>query len=225
MRLRKKKYLQERVDAVAENLVGKDCYGFYKLEDKSSYMLNYNKIFSSGKEVHLEIGCGKADFLLEKSADFKNVNFIGVEKLINVLVDALERVPSGIKNLKFLNIDAQNVEHFIPSGSVQKIYLNFSCPYPKKQYANHRLTNSKFLEIYKKICVPNFTIEQKTDNDTFFEYSLQEYEKSGFEIVKITRDLHEEKDFSEEKKYLTQYEKKFMSLGKNINFVKVRYKG
>ena len=81
------------------------------------------------------------------------------------------------------------------------------------------------MELYKKICKPNFTIEQKTDNDDFFEYSLEEYEKSGFEIVKISRDLHSEgADFEQEKAYQTQYEQKFMGLGKNINYVQVRLK-
>lgn len=223
MRLRKKKNLEEKVEAVSSNLIGRDFYGFYKVEDKTPYMVNLKELFPTGK-VELEIGCGKGDFLLSKATDNPSVNYIGVEMLINVLVDALELVPKDFNNLKFLNINAQYLPSFLPSKQIDKIYLNFSCPYPKKQYANHRLTNSKFLELYKKICVPNFIIEQKTDNDDFFEYSLQEYEKSGFEIIKITRDLHNETGFELEKKYLTQYEKKFIGLGKNINYVMVKCK-
>ena len=224
MRLRKKKNLEEKVELVANNLIGKDCYGFYKLQDKTPYMLDLTKIFKSDR-VELEIGCGKGDFLFKKATDNKDINYIGVEMLINVLVDALELVPKDYTNLKYLNINAQHLHWFLPENSIDKIYLNFSCPYPKKSYANHRLTNVKFLEIYKKICKPNFTIEQKTDNDDFFEYSLEEYEKAGFEIVKISRDLHNEKSgFEEEKLYQTQYEQKFMSFGKNINYVKVKLK-
>lgn len=225
MRLRKKKNLEEKVSLVANNLIGRDCYAFYKLEDKTPYMLDLKKVFDNDNKIELEIGCGKGDFLYKKASDNKDINYIGVELLINVLVDALELVPKDYTNLKYLNVNAQHLQWFLPENSIDKIYLNFSCPYPKKQYANHRLTNSKFLELYKKICKPNFTIEQKTDNDAFFEYSLEEYEKCGFEIVKISRDLHNEKvGFEEEKAYQTQYEQKFMSLGKNINYVKVKLK-
>ena len=119
-------------------------------------------------------------------------------------------------------IAIQNVLHYIlPKNSISKIYLNFSCPYPKKQYASHRLTYEYFLEIYKKIMKSDAQIVQKTDNDDFFEFSLQSFLDNGFEITYLTRDLY--KNLPSDN-IPTEYENKFVSLGKNINSLTAKLK-
>lgn len=223
MRMRKKKNLETRVEESGENLLFREPSFFYKREDKEcAYLLNLKEIFANDNPVVMEIGCGKGGLIKQLALSHPSLNFIGVEKITNVIISAMEN-GKGIKNLKFLNCDAQNLAFFLEKNSIEKILLNFSCPFPKKQYANRRLTNGKFLEIYKKICVPNFTIEQKTDSLDFFEYSLSEYEKSGFKIVEKTYDLYAEKEFEDKKVFKTEFEENFVEKGLPVRYVKVKF--
>lgn len=223
MRMRKKKNLETRVEESGENLLFREPSFFYKREDKEyAYLLNLKEIFANDNPVVMEIGCGKGGLIKRLATAHPELNFIGVEKITNVIISAMEN-GKGIKNLKFLNCDAQNLVFFLEKNAIEKILLNFSCPFPKKQYANRRLTNGKFLEIYKKICVHNFTIEQKTDSLDFFEYSLSEYEKSGFEIVEKTYDLYAEKGFEDKKIFKTEFEENFVEKGLPVRYVKVKF--
>ena len=119
------------------------------------------------------------------------------------------------------NIGAEILKYTLPEKSISKLYLNFSCPYPKKQYENHRLTYWSFLDIYKYLLKDGAEIEFKTDNDDFFEYSVSSFLENGFEITYLTRDLHAS-DIKDN--VLTEYEEKFVSLGKNINKLTARIK-
>ncbi len=220
MRMRRKKNLEPRVEE-SDNLLYREPSFFYKREDKEyAYKLDLKEAFGNDNPVVMEIGCGKGGCLKETALAHPELNFLGVERITNVIISALEN-GKGVKNLKFLNCDAQNLVFFLEKNSIEKILLNFSCPFPKKQYANRRLTNGKFLEIYKKICVPNFTIEQKTDSLDFFEYSLFEYAEKGFEVVEKTYDLYSESGFEEQKLYKTEFEKNFVEQGKPVRYVKV----
>lgn len=219
MRMRRKKNLEERVEQT-DNLLFREPERFFTMENKEKYKIDINSVFGNANPVYLEIGCGKGGLLKEMALNNPEINFIGIEKITNVMVSALEN-GKGISNLKFINCDAQNLPFILNDSSVKKIMLNFSCPFPKKTYANRRLTNSKFLEIYKKIGCCDFTIEQKTDSLDFFEYSLSEYEKCGYRVIEKSYDLYAENNFADKKIFRTEFENSFISQNKPIRYVKV----
>ena len=167
--------------------------------------------------IHLEIGCGKGQFAEEIAKRNPDINYIAIEQNVNVLVTAMERTrDSGTPNLKYLMGMAEYLEKVFEPGSVQCIYLNFSCPFPKNAYAKHRLTHQRFLDIYRNILAPDGVIYQKTDNAPFFEFSLNSYCDNGFRMRNITFDLHNSKI---EGNIITEYEAKFSSQGFPIYYV------
>ena len=222
MRLRRKRRFDERFDAARQTVILQENPTFRKTcQEGQDYTVDVEGYFNNKNPIVLEIGCGKGGFIKQIAGVNPQINFVGVEKISNVLLSAMESC-KGIKNIGFINCDAQNLGYYLKKHSIQKIYLNFSCPYPKKTYANRRLTNKKFLEIYKEIGDLNLTIEQKTDDKDFFEYSLEQYALCGYKIEKISYDLHAEKEFTLEKEFCTEFEKKFMQMGKPIYYVMVR---
>lgn len=204
MRMRKKKHLDERI-AKRNNLYVLESVEFYKKKDKFPDYLDYKTLFGNDNPVEMEIGCGKGKFIVEHAKKNPDVNYIAVEKLSNVIVSAAE-LADGLKNLVFLNLSAENLEFFIKNDSIRKIYLNFSCPYPKHTYANRRLTNPKFLKIYKNILSNGGFIRQKTDNVPFFEYSIECFKEFGYNITELTYDLHN----APNDEITTEYEDKFI---------------
>ena len=157
---------------------------------------------------------GKGDFLINKALDNPNINYIGIEKYDSVLVYVKRKLDElNINNLRIINIDAINLLDVF-GEEISKIYLNFSDPWPKKRHAKRRLTYEKFLTIYDQVFVnKSVNIEMKTDNDDLFEYSLESFKEHGYKVNKIDRNIDDE--------YKTEYEKKFMEKGKNINFVSI----
>ena len=129
-----------------------------------------------------------------------------------IVVGAERAQAEKIDNLLFLNCSAENLLFFLPHHCVEEIVLNFSCPFPKKGYTNRRLTYKTFLEKYKLLLKPNGVIRQKTDDQQFFAFSLEQYAESGFEVSDITYDLHAEK----RENIVTEYEAKFIAEGKKI---------
>ena len=216
MRARRKKYLDERSELVKDVCIISKTTEVLGLPEEERYdVYEPSKIFGNDNIVELEIGCGKGGFLNEKAKLNKNVNYLGVEIQMNVLITAAENaIKEGITNVKYFNCGAEILNYTLPKRSISKLYLNFSCPYPKKQYENHRLTYKSFLEIYKFLLKEDAEIHLKTDNDAFFEYSLNSFKENGFEIIYETRDLHKNPPSDN---VMTEYEKKFVSLGKNIN--------
>ena len=162
----------------------------------------------------LEIGCGKGQFAREIAKRNPDKNFLAVEKSSNVIVDAAQMaIDEGIPNLRFARGEAEYLDCFIPEKSVECIYLNFSCPYPKNTYARHRLTYRAFLEIYRRILVDKGEIYQKTDNMHFFEFSLEEFSAANYGLKNISLDLH---NSGFEGNIVTEYEKKFSDMGMPI---------
>lgn len=212
MRMRKKKNLGPRLEAVEGFLLdatSDDPNAKTAVLVKEYY--DYEEIFGNDRPVFLEIGCGKGQFIAELAARHPENNYIAVEKVSNVIVMAAERAKeAGLTNVRFALCGAEYLPKFIPEHSVAGIYLNFSCPYPKKTYANRRLTNRRFLEIYKDLLAPGAEIHQKTDNMHFFEYSIEEFSKSGYRLKNISLDLHHS-DF--EGNIVTEYEQRFSSEG------------
>lgn len=177
-------------------------------------LLDCRKIFGNNNEIQIEIGCGKGRFITEIAKKNPEINFFAIEKSDNVIVEACEKViDAGIKNVRLLNIGAEYLSRYFPKNSVSRIYLNFSCPYPKKGYANHRLTNPRFLEMYRQLLTSDGEIHQKTDNQGFFEYSVESLACCGYKLKNVSLDLHNS-GFAENT--VTEYEEKFAGMGKRI---------
>lgn len=209
MRMRKKKNLEEKL-ALCSNLIIKysEERDYRKASENPEY-INFTELFGNNNPIFMEIGCGKGQFVYEIAKQNPNINYIAVEKSANVLLAACQKC-KDLKNVIFLNSGAEYLPKYIKSDSIGRIYLNFSCPFPKKRYASHRLTAKHFLEIYEKLMVDGAEIHQKTDNRGFFEFSLEQFSNYGFAFKNISLDLHNS-DF--EGNIVTEYEERFSSLG------------
>lgn len=212
MRMRKKKHLDERLEACAAvNLGWLQDYASEQRGVNPPEIITAERVFGNSNPIHLEIGCGKGQFAEEIARRNPDINFVAIEQNVNVLVTAMERTnASGLKNLKYIMGMAEYLEKVFGPKSVERIYLNFSCPFPKNTYAKHRLTHERFLAIYRKILSENGYIIQKTDNSPFFEFSLNSYSDNGFRLRNISFDLHNSKI---EGNIITEYEEKFSSQG------------
>ena len=214
MRMRRKKHLEDRLSACGDRII------FMDREDRDfsvkteESILDLRELFKNDNPIHMEIGCGKGKFICELAALNPDINYLAVEKASNVIVDAAEKaIEQGITNVYFLRGGAEYLESYIPLSSIGRIYLNFSCPFPKKSYASHRLTHRKFLDIYKRIMTADAEIHQKTDNMQLFEFSIEEFSHSGFGIKNVSLDLH---DSAFEGNIMTEYETRFTELGQPI---------
>ena len=210
--MRKKKYLEERLAAVSDYLyvINTEDRNFNTAVLEKEY-INFGEWFGNSNPIYLEIGCGKGKFACEFAKSNPEINVIAVEKSSNVIVNACETAKNeNIKNLRFICGSAEYIERFIAPKTVERIFLNFSCPFPKKAYASHRLTHAKFLEIYKRIMCDDAQIHQKTDNMHFFEFSLEQCSDSGFTLQHVSLDLHQS---NFEGNIMTEYESKFVALG------------
>lgn len=173
----------------------------------------FKEIFGNDNPVRLEIGCGKGKFVVETAKQNPDVNFVAVEKISNVLIEALEAAKeAGLKNVHFLNCAAEVLGKYFPQGSVDIIYLNFSNPLPKEGYKKQRLTHPRFLEIYKKVLKRGGKVIQKTDDRDFFKFSLDSYGEAGFTITEVCEDYSRLAEGDVE----TEHERKFKEMGKNI---------
>lgn len=222
MRMRRKKNLGTRFERNDLVILQKST-DIYRLPENERYdVQNLKELFSNDNPVELEIGCGKGTFITTKAERNPDINYIGVEIIDNVIISAAETAKQkNLPNVKFFNCGAEILQYLLPKNSISNIYLNFSCPYPKKQYENHRLTYSYFLEIYKFLLKDGGLIYQKTDNDGFFEFSKQSFVDNGFEIFNVTDDLYANLPSDN---IATEYEQKFASEGKNIHSLTARRK-
>lgn len=214
MRMRRKKNLEERL-ASFDNLIliPKVTDDHRNIVADKEY-INFTERFGNDNPIQLEIGCGKGQFMFELAARTPDINYIAVEVNESVISDACKKAKeAGINNVIFMKCGAEILTKYIKPSSVGRLYLNFSCPLPKKANENRRLTNIKFLEIYKEILTPDAEIHQKTDNMHFFEYSIEQYTLAGFKLKNISLDLHKS-DF--EGNIVTEYERKFSSMGMPI---------
>ena len=217
--MHKKSRLEERVEA---------CGDIVKVADLSDKNMKraaltpeyipFNEIFGNNNPIYLEIGCGKGKFVCEMAAKV-NADFVAVEKISNVLIEALERAKAeNIKNVYFLNCAAEVLPKYFPQGSVDRIYLNFSNPLPKEGYKKQRLTHPRFLSIYKGLLKKGGLIIQKTDDEDFYKFSVESYRQAGFEVLSVCENylLTEEEDVE------TEHERRFKDMGKHIFRVVVK---
>lgn len=164
--------------------------------------------------LHIEIGCGKGRFITETAALHPEISYVAVEKVSNVIVLAMEKAKAAeLVNLKFIRGDFAMIAPQLPEGSMDRIYLNFSDPWPKNGYAKRRLTHGAFLEQYKRILKDGGEIHFKTDNRGLFDFSLETFPENGFELKNVTFDLHKEMP---EGNIMTEYEQRFSELGTPI---------
>ena len=173
--------------------------------------------FGNSNPLHLEIGTGKGQFILQLAALHPDINYVGIEKYSSVLLRALEKQDEAqLPNLIFIRGDAELITEYFEEGEADKIYLNFSDPWPKKRYAKRRLTSREYLARYNVILAKDGDIEFKTDNRDLFDWSVEEVPESAFEIIRITYDLHHDPSMNDGK-IMTEYEEKFSAKGNLIN--------
>ncbi|MBQ4120336.1 MAG: tRNA (guanosine(46)-N7)-methyltransferase TrmB [Clostridia bacterium] len=215
MRMRKKKYLEDRLAAVSDILFKIDTLDRnFNTSILQKEYIDFEEWFGNSSPIYLEIGCGKGKFAVEYAKAHPEINVLAVEKSANVIVGACEAAKQEkVENLRFICGSAEYLEKFIPEHTIARLFLNFSCPFPKKAYASHRLTHRKFLNIYKNLLCKGAEIHQKTDNMHFFEFSISELSQSGFDIYNVSLDLHNS-DFPDN--IITEYESRFIALNQPI---------
>lgn len=228
MRMRKKRNFEARMEACGDLLLAQGANGILNMKEAAENyraLIDFKAVFGeehANLPVALEIGCGKGGFVIEVAKRFPSVNYIALEKMSNVILTPLEEVKKqGLTNIRFLNIRAECLPCYIPEGSLDVIYLNFSTPLPKLGYATQRLTHRNFLEVYKKLLKKGGKIIQKTDDRDFFEFSLEEYEACGFTLENKTYNLHE--NGNPEWNVVTEYEAKWVERGLPIHRVEAKF--
>lgn len=175
----------------------------------------WQKEFNNNNPIYIEIGMGKGKFIIENAIRYPNINFIGIEKYDSVLARAVQKVSSDIKNLRFVRADAKNINDVFDK-EVDRIYLNFSDPWPKDRHAIRRLTSEKFLKMYEEIFKDTKEIYQKTDNRKLFEYSIISLVKNGYMLEDICLDLH---NSNRENIIISEYEEKFVKNNNTIYYL------
>lgn len=174
----------------------------------------WRSLMPEARELRLEVGCGKGKFTVETAAAEPDVLLIAVERVKEAMLLGMEQaLAMGLKNVFFLDLDAANLEEYFDENEIDRIYLNFCDPWPRKKNAKRRLTFRSFLEKYKIVLRPMGEIHFKTDNSPLFEWSLEEFAACGLEIKNLTRDLHANGPVG----IMTGYEEKFYKLGTPIN--------
>ena len=218
------------MEACSDLLLAQGAAGILNMKEaaeKYRALVDYAAAFGQERAalpVALEIGCGKGGFVIELAKRQPEVNYLALEKMSNVILTPMEEVKKqGVENIRFLNIRAECIPCYIPEGSLDVIYLNFSTPLPKLGYATQRLTHRNFLEVYKKLLKNSGKIVQKTDDRAFFDFSLEEYAACGFELEKVSYDLHEKGN--PEWNIVTEYETKWVERGLPIHRVEAVFKG
>ena len=188
----------------------------FVVQNPQEHKGKYKELFGNNNPIHLEIGMGKGNFILDKAKKNPNINFIGLEKYDSIVCRALEKAEvQQPSNLKIMCVEALELADIFDK-EIDVIYLNFSDPWPKKRHAKRRLTSHVFLPIYDKVFSGVPTIIQKTDNVGLFESSVVSLSTYGYTIEEISLDLAS----TGMENSLTEYEAKFMSLGTKINYLK-----
>lgn len=187
------------------------------VQDYKEHKGMWKSFFGNDNPIHIEIGMGKGQFMMELAGRNPNINYIGIEKFSSVLIRAVQKKEElELPNLTFILMDATEINEVFDSKEIDKIYLNFSDPWPKERHAKRRLPSRQFLQRFKEILKDDGVIEFKTDNNDLFDFALEEIEPGGFQILKVTRDLHNNVEMNEGN-IMTEYEEKFSKRGNNIN--------
>ena len=206
MRLR---HIRGAEEAVAESP--------YVIRQPLQYRGRFAELFGNDHPIEIEVGMGKGKFIMELAGRYPDVNFIGIERYPSVLLRALKkRGELELPNIYFLCVDARELSDIFAPGEVDRIYLNFSDPWPKDRHAKRRLTSPDFMRVYDAVLARDGRLEFKTDNQDLFTFSLEEIECSDvWHLDASTRDLHNDPVMSRGN-IMTEYEEKFSGMGNPI---------
>lgn len=213
MRSRYKPWAAELIEAHPEIMIPEP----EKLKGK------WKEEFGNANPLHIEAGSGKGRFITGMALANPDINYIGIELFDSVIVTALQTVldeEGGIPNLRLLRVNAQEMENFFEKNEVDRMYLNFSDPWPKTRHAKRRLTHNSFLKLYETVLPKNGEIHFKTDNRGLFEYSLTSISEYGMLLKEVSLDLHANEP---EWNIMTEYEEKFMKKGQPIYRMEAQY--
>lgn len=212
MRLRHKPWAKDKLDS----------YPQYVIQNPEDWKGKWGQAYNQEGPLHIEIGTGKGRFISEMAKANPSVNYIGIELQESVIVSALDRlIEADVPNVKLININAEKLPEFFEKGEVNRIYLNFSDPWPKTRHEKRRLTYKSFLKSYENVLVDKGEIHFKTDNQGLFEYSLRSFSEYGLLLKYVSLDLHNS-DF--DGNIMTEYEKKFSERGNRIYRSEVQYR-
>ncbi|TCL57296.1 tRNA (guanine-N7-)-methyltransferase [Kineothrix alysoides] len=178
---------------------------------------NWQNVFCNSQPIHIEIGMGKGRFIMDMAKAHPDINYIGIEKYSSVLLRAIQKMgqQEALPNVRFVRMDAETITEVFAEEEVERIFLNFSDPWPKDRHAKRRLPSREFLARYDKILTKEGQLEFKTDNKDLFLFALDELEDAGWRAEKVTRDLHRDEEMMQGN-IMTEYEDKFSSLGNPI---------
>ena len=190
----------------------------FTVNEPTEYRGKWLELFENNNPLHIEIGTGKGRFLMTLAEQNPDINYVGIEKFSSVLIRAIEKQRElALPNLYFIRMDAENIEEVFAEGEVDRIYLNFSDPWPKDRHAKRRLTSKQFFARYDKILDKNGRVEFKTDNRDLFDFSVESVKEAGWNLSAVTYDLHNS-DMNEGN-IMTEYEIKFSEMGNPIHKV------
>ena len=176
----------------------------------------WKEVFGNDNPIHIEIGMGKGTFITTLAGMNPDINYVGIEKYSSVLLRAVEKQDElQLPNLRFIRMDAENINEVFGVDEVDRIYLNFSDPWPKDRHAKRRLTSRQFFARYDKMLKKEGRVEFKTDNRVLFDFSVEEVKEAGWNLVECTYDLHSDERLNEGN-VMTEYEKKFSDMGNPI---------
>lgn len=189
----------------------------YSIQHPNELKGQWHEFLRSDNPIHIEIGMGKGRFLTDLAALHPEIQYIGIERYTSVLLRAVQKMDElQLPNVHFLCIDAATLPDIFAPGEVDRIYLNFSDPWPKDRHAKRRLTSQQFLDRYDQILAPNGQLEFKTDNQDLFAFSLDEIDNSvDWHLDAFTWDLHHD-NIMNRGNIMTEYEEKFSSIGNPI---------
>lgn len=175
----------------------------------------FGEVFGNDHPIEIEVGMGKGRFIMDMARLHPDKNYIGIERYSSVLLRGLQkRAEIELDNVYFMCVDARDLAEIFAPGEVNRIYLNFSDPWPKDRHAKRRLTSPEFMKVYDQVLAPDGTVEFKTDNQGLFEYSLAAVPEAGWTVTAHTFDLHQNEMSAGN--VMTEYEQKFSEKGNPI---------
>lgn len=188
----------------------------YVIHEPQNQKGKWHEIFGNDHPIRIEIGMGKGRFIMDLARMNPDINYVGIEKYSSVLIRGIQKMEADpLPNLYFIRMDAEEIASVFDRGEVDRIYLNFSDPWPKDRHAKRRLPSREFLQRYNEILVPDGVIEFKTDNHDLFQFALEELEPAGWHLDRMTEDLHHDTEMMQGN-VMTEYEERFSSLGNPI---------
>lgn len=188
----------------------------YVIPEESECAGKWRELFGNENPIHVEIGTGKGRFLMELAKVHPEISYVGIEKYSSVLLRAIQKMEEEpLSNVKFIRMEAEHILRYFAKGEVDRIYLNFSDPWPKERHAKRRLVSREFLDRYRALLKDKGHLEFKTDNRDLFDFGVEETEPAKWGIMEITYDLHHDEKMNRGN-IMTEYEERFSSMGNPI---------